>query len=185
MTIHLHNAFMWFLTAGRFHLSEAAPGPIEIDFRALSKEEQKHLILSIRTGQISCSESIDNLTSIFFDKPVVSLNPVVLPKETQQFPEQELNKILGKSIGTVKKYIGLSEDIRKLRLMLELEKNNRSRNPIISALESKLSALATEIKNSIVQNNDINEPILNNIDRIASEMTITDSEEKIVKIMKQ
>lgn len=143
--ISLANAFIWFLNGGKYHLSESSPGPIEIDFSTLSRDDQKAIIYAVKLSQVNCSVPIDQLVQIY--------NGITIPSQPLPEPQRvdnELIVLMGRSISTIKRTIVSTNDVRKLRLMLELETAHRNRNAIVKSIRDKIDLLNNQVKNSII-----------------------------------
>ena len=104
----------------------------------------------------------------------------------EAFSKEEVVKLLGKSVNTVKKHIGLTDNIRKLRVMLELEQQNRNRKIIINSIQDKLVVLSKQIQTNIVNLSDMSAPevlpFTDPLDKLSATMEVTDIVEKEVQI---
>jgi len=184
MKIQLKNAFMWFIDNGLYHMTEENPGPIDIDFEHLPKTQQLQVIMGIRTGKISTDRQVDELYSIF--------NPVAKPLQVKPLENIShivmepinLAPILNKTISTIKKEIGLIEDIRNLRLLRELESQGKQRKSILSLIQSRLDNFTSDIQKVISNESNYTELPLHGMDKIEASFKIADEEVKKVTINK-
>lgn len=185
MKIELHpDAFMWFLPNAKLHLSFENPGPIEIDIASLSDDEKKLVILGSRDKQIILSEKEDVLLKLIAPptlSPVVAETPKTVTvyesmKENVDSVKKRMQTILAKSKPTIKKEIGLLDDIRSLKLMLECENEGKNRVDILVLLTNKIK----NIESKIVTDIDNTDPDLNYIKQNesdpANQLVIDESE---------
>jgi hypothetical protein len=185
--------FMWFLPNASVHLTDGNPGPVEIDFKSLSKENQKLVIIGIRNKQIKASESELNLLDILNDKQPshTAVNPIATFNTDDEHPliesEEDLKVLasttLNKVATTIKKNIESSTDIRLMRIMLELEKNTRNRKSIVSCIENRLNLLSESVLKDINKHS-ISNTKYSDIDSLAGNMEVTesDTEERVVEL---
>ncbi len=173
------NVFMWFLENATVHLTDENPGPVEIDFEGLNKDSQKAVVMGIRTGHVICSEPVEKLYNLYMGQPITIPPPVIKP---QVIDTSNMEKLLKKSVSAIKKYAGLSIDIRDLRLMLELEKANKNREEIVSSVEKRINLLSATVEKSILAYEDKRAPITTAPDKLADKLEIIESDFKTVNI---
>ncbi len=183
----------WFLPSGKCHLTSDAPGPIHVDFTTLTPDEQKCIILAGRSKTIDLSIHDTELVEVFNN----SINPVAPPiftpvvetpsktlsdyVENQNELRNQLSNILNKSNSSIKKEIGLLDDPKSLKILLELETNGNNRFKTIECIKSRLEYIENAIISTI--SNDADESTeLPSVDPIADNMEVVDSEVEIREI---
>lgn len=186
--------FMWFTPDSLIHLTDENPGPVSVDFVTLSKENQKLIILGMRNKQIVTSENELNLIDIY-NGSTPSHTVIVQgftsndeEQESQETPssEDEIKKTCSQKLNltpsNIKKFINSSDNIRLLRIMLELEKETRNRPHIVKCISEKLETLTLQVQSSIAKENGNAVAVLP--DPLADQFNITDSEveERLVEL---
>jgi hypothetical protein len=158
MKIQLGKTFMWFLPGGKYHLSDNNPGPIEVDYDSLSPQEKTIVVQSIKSGKIVGELPEPKATVAPVQAPHIStlnmdlsdVSPIIVTsaEQREKLPreaERQANAMLAKTLGTIKKEIAGENNIRILRFALEEEKANRNRKTIVSALQSKIDYLSSQV----------------------------------------
>jgi|SRR5579863_1244688 len=179
--------FLWFTSDSFVHLTEENPGPIDVEFSSLSKENQHIIILGVKNKQIKSSVDIMNLMDVYKGSipshttgelaNVDEESPLV---ESEQDRKQTAIALLAKTPTTIKKNIENMQDIRVLRLMLELELSTRNREPIVNALQSKLEVLFSAVQTSIAKDNSPAIGLKSYVDPLADALSVIESEVKKV-----
>lgn len=186
--------FLWFVPDSSIHLTDENPGPVIVDFATLSKENQKLIILGMRNKQIVTSENELNLVDIYNgSKPshTVTVQSFTGNDEEQELQEtssseEEIKKTCSQKLNltpsNIKKFINSSDNIRLLRIMLELEKETRDRSHIVKCISDKLETLTLQVQSSIATENGTVVALLP--DPLADQFSITDSEveERLVEL---
>lgn len=187
ITLVNDQLLFWFLPGGKCHLSSDNPGPVEIDFKSLTKEEQKCIILAGRAKTIKLSLHDAELVNEFNGPAenttvVTQIQKTVIDtiNEKTDLLEKELLPILNKSSGSLKKELGLLNDIRKLETLLFLEQKYENRGKIRDLISSRIEYLQTIVSEDIKNTNDEN--ILEQVDPIADSMNVQDSDIKTVEV---
>lgn len=160
MEIRLGNSFMWFLPNGACHLTEENPGPIDIDFDTLTKEEKNIISVGINTGQI-----IGTLPEIKKEEVVQIKSSEVVRDlyERDNIMAGKLQVILNQRLPNIKMEIGKMNDSRLLNNILILEENSKNRKTITSLIKLKLEEVSKAVLSSIVEVN-----ISTNVDQLDS-----------------
>ncbi len=174
--------WLWFLPNSIVHLTDENPGPIDIDFGSLSKENQKLVIIGVRNKQIVCSETEPKLLAIYNPQQSIiqhtKSTPNVDEGASTVVSEEEIKKIASNKLNltllNIKKFTLSNDNIRLLRTMLELEKDTRNRKSVINNIQLKLDTLISQIHSSIEKENTSIVAILP--DPLADQLDIVDSE---------
>lgn len=182
--------FMWFLPKSTIHLTDENPGPIDINFQELSKESQKCIILGLQKNQITCSEELSVLQAIHGGQQQVYKVPVLANVEEEEahntVSEYEVNKIasdrLNQTLNYLQKYIAGCNDIRLLRVMLELESNTRDRKHVIENINDKLESLSLAVQKHISKSAG---PAARPQDPLADSYSVIETQERVVEVPKE
>jgi hypothetical protein len=179
--------YLWFTPGSEIHLTEENPGPVDINFDNLSKDIQKLIVIGVQTGKLNCSESSDILLNKYSseNKLNITVGTLNVDEESGYSPSQDFIKKLAlarlsEKLNDIENFLKTSNDVRLVKFMLELEKENKDRNKVIQILTSKLDDLTSKIQISITNERSI---LQTNVkDPLADQFEIIDSEIEQVEV---
>lgn len=142
---------MWFLGSReiKVSLSISNPGPVNVDIPSLTEAELKHLVLSLRTQQITSKMKVETL----LEEYMKAKRPVALPKppdpkilaKLQQKTDELMKRVVylsSQTRGTIISNVRTTTDLRFLRFLLETEQGNRKRKSVIQAIQYRIESLS-------------------------------------------
>lgn len=151
MQIKLGNSFMWFLPNGSVHLTDDAPGPVEVNFDALSQEEKNIIRIGIQAQQIFGTLPEEKEIKKEEVKPPTEAVKDIF--ERDNILAGKLQVILKQRIANIKLEIGKINDSRILGLLLTLEEDGKGRKSIIDLIKMKQENVYKDVLSSIKEVN--------------------------------
>jgi len=135
------------------HLSDDSPGPVELDWDALTKSQRAHVHTGVLLRIISCDEPLPSLGQAIEDS--VPEEKVIYGKEERAEEEAELRKemvvILKGGIRQAKAHIVDFEDTKRLAVLIDLERRGKSRKGLLTFLVDKLRGIKIEEERAITE----------------------------------
>ncbi len=191
LTLHPDNFMFTLFTRPDIHLSDENPGPIDVDWDSLTSQEKQLVVSGIKKHMV-----ISNIDVSKLEVPVVVNNrpPSFLPVPSQVVPKMltiedaqdtylnSIRPLLNQTAATVKKEVGATDDIRKLRTMLEIERGDKNRKGTVALIEERLTYLMDKVATNIDNDQTILSIPQEHLDKLAESMGVTDSEEKVVTV---
>ena len=162
----------WFLGEPKnvkVSLNFSSPGPVQVDFKALTDLEQKKLLGSLQRGEISCDTDFQELYEVYLRQ---------LPQKEETQPQQQAKKPIGKTkeerllekcaalikkpSKTVKEETKDSKNVKMFRLLKKLEEERpKPRVRLLDYLEKQVRKFQKEVALKIDKS--LEEPPLRNV----------------------
>ncbi len=180
LSLNVDKCGMWFLGQPRqtkVSFTFASPGPTQIDFAKLEKQEQEHLLRALQTNKINSSVLFTDLYQIYIEmhtkapEPSQEVTNYLAATEKQKEHETALKQlkqrekreadldsrcasIIKLSVRALKSCLAKEQDVRILRKIraLELQKGpQKSRRSILDFLDERIRKLTMDYQEQIVK----------------------------------
>tara|TARA_Y100000310_G_scaffold328835_1_gene397625 strand:- start:1040 stop:1693 length:654 start_codon:yes stop_codon:yes gene_type:complete len=167
MQIKLAKGVMWLLGTPRgdkddvISLNFGNPGPIDVDYDGLTHAEQKHVILSLRKGQISSpqiktTEDIDRLAAAYVKENEVVERPVPRvqqkPRDPRKVAAEKLEKdqeraiyLARQTVSVIRSALTGEGNTRMLGFLVKEEEAGRNRKSVVKAVQTKIDSVTKQV----------------------------------------